>query len=749
MFLPRPAIDATKEQIINNMTDFTKLFTASAIMAEITPVAALKSNTLKALIIVASLTLSGCANQAKQHITTAHNQYQLEQQPILSERQRADLYEAIIAADIANSQGDHLTAMSYYLYAAELSQNQKIIEKSIASAKAANDDLGLEQAAEIWLQKSPHSLTAKTLLLEAQFNQRDINAALNTLISLLNQLPTSVDQYELLSAFVIEQEAQVANYILQSLLKQNPADVAVLSAQAKFYFLMATQSNAVLNQKNDDNRADGQALNPAQIQLQSTKIYAQSYQVVEQALQFDPLFVPAINTKVHIYFQLHQDVEARQYLQQLMQQAPNNQEIEFIYGQLLYDLRDYQASANHYKILLNKYSGSLKARRYLAASYYALENYDASLAHFNFLVDKGYQQQTSAFYCGSSALKLKMTETNRQLAIKCFSQVEQGRFLVQAKIQLAGLYASKQNYEKALEVLTAEYDLEPNSQVQLVLAEINLLNQHFSPLKAKQRLSQALEQSPDNLGLILKKIELYQLLDKPDALLSQLSQARDLLTPGEKLDRYNLAAAALLHNNKHYQLAQEWLSAAIKAKPDDKDLLYTRALYKEVQGLYDEMIFDFKHLLTLFPDDLHIKNALGYTLADRNQQLDYAQALIDSAYQGLANNVAVIDSKGWLAYRQGKLDTALEYLNRAYNLAPSPESSAHLGEVLWQKGLQQKAQQVWQQGIKLDKSNRVLVETLQRFKQELLLAQVKQNPTESVPQKAPISKDSKQGNGND
>ena len=70
---------------------------------------------------------------------------------------------------------------------------------------------------------------------------------------------------------------------------------------------------------------------------------------------------------------------------------------------------------------------------------------------------------------------------------------------------------------------------------------------------------------------------------------------------------------------------------------------------------------------------------------------------------------------GWVLYRKGRYDEALEYLTRAYNEFPDPEVAAHLGEVLWVSGNTEAATSVWQGALVRDPQHKVLRETLERL----------------------------------
>ena len=98
------------------------------------------------------------------------------------------------------------------------------------------------------------------------------------------------------------------------------------------------------------------------------------------------------------------------------------------------------------------------------------------------------------------------------------------------------------------------------------------------------------------------------------------------------------------------------------------------------------------------PDDANAMNALGYTLADRTDHKAEALALIQKALTLKPGEPAIIDSLGWVQYRLGNLDEALEQLRRAYDKQPDAEIAAHLGEVLWVSGQKDEARRVWDQG---------------------------------------------------
>ena len=100
-------------------------------------------------------------------------------------------------------------------------------------------------------------------------------------------------------------------------------------------------------------------------------------------------------------------------------------------------------------------------------------------------------------------------------------------------------------------------------------------------------------------------------------------------------------------------------------------------------------------------------------LTSKNVRL--AQALIRQAYILQPEEASIVDSMGWIAYRRGRIEEAVEFLAKAWELDKNPEIAAHLGEVLWVSGKKEQALQIWREGREIDAANLVLVETLERL----------------------------------
>lgn len=149
--------------------------------------------------------------------------------------------------------------------------------------------------------------------------------------------------------------------------------------------------------------------------------------------------------------------------------------------------------------------------------------------------------------------------------------------------------------------------------------------------------------------------------------------------------------------------------------PDSVSLHYATASVYEEQGRLSAAVRELMRVVKARPDDPAALNALGFTLADHAKNLPRARKLIERAHAAAPKNAAILDSLGWVLFRQGRASEALPYLNTAYTDEHDGDIAAHLGEVLWQLGRRDEARRIWSEAIALDVDNHLLKSTRHRL----------------------------------
>jgi tetratricopeptide (TPR) repeat protein len=148
----------------------------------------------------------------------------------------------------------------------------------------------------------------------------------------------------------------------------------------------------------------------------------------------------------------------------------------------------------------------------------------------------------------------------------------------------------------------------------------------------------------------------------------------------------------------------------------NRDLLYARAMLAAKVDRLDILEGDLRNIIDREPDAVEALNALGYTLADRTDRLQEAYDLVARALQIDNSKFHILDSMGWVLYRMGRLQEAIDYLKKARTLRDDPEVAAHLGEVLWVTGDRDAARDVFDSALKSTPGDQKLLEVIERLR---------------------------------
>ena len=217
-----------------------------------------------------------------------------------------------------------------------------------------------------------------------------------------------------------------------------------------------------------------------------------------------------------------------------------------------------------------------------------------------------------------------------------------------------------------------------------------------------------------SLRAVMRQAFLFAELGDLDQARNVLAQLRIQTDSKIKSQSYQ-AEAQILQDAGQNDEAMEVLNKALAILPGDIALRYMRGLLAVALVQLDLAESDLRQIIEVEPENAAALNALGYTLADLTDRHDEAERLIHQAYELQPNESSIIDSMGWIAYRQGRLPEAQKYLAQAWRTTQAAEIAAHLGEVLWVSGQKDEAREFWKAGMRVDNNNEVLIKTLQRF----------------------------------
>ncbi len=601
----------------------------------------------------------------------------------MSADQRSQLYFSILLANIASQQNLEDIAQSNFLDSAERTGSIALARRAAVVALEKHNYDQVKHALSIWLKQSPDDPNAHKVKLLTAVATEDYPTANDEFHRLLKLLPSSQDEqlHQLIQVTSYQDNADFIHYFNQETERLNHPVLKTLEAY--------------------------QLLNSHNPEFYQERIH----RLLDKVLSQNDTFLSAIEIKGQA-LALESNEKRADYLNQVVESHRLNIEKTFKLGELLYTQKNYQGAIQAFQQVLDEQPKNHQAQFLMAGSQYALEAYKQSSDNFWQLARNNFKKDTTSYYCADSALRSK----NPVRAISCYEMVPPGNYFYTARTRLAHLLNEQGQWQAAMKSLQqAQQMVSLQEKQRLLQFEISFLTQIKQYELAAKRIESALQVEPNKTSLYFQKLQLLNQIQSVDDMIESIDQLRAQADSDQLHKEITIIGAQMLQARHSHLSAYLLLEKEVARFPDDMDLLYVKALASEPLGYFQQMELDLRTILSIKPDHYDAMNALGYTLADMNRSLDEAQRLVETAYQHDPENSAVLDSMGWVQYRLGNLQKALEYLKMAYQKQPLPEVAAHLGEVLWVMNEKEKATEIWQRALRQNPNNRYLMEVLQRF----------------------------------
>jgi tetratricopeptide (TPR) repeat protein len=268
----------------------------------------------------------------------------------------------------------------------------------------------------------------------------------------------------------------------------------------------------------------------------------------------------------------------------------------------------------------------------------------------------------------------------------------------------AGVDLGEANYNLPLAYIQIALYLDPAFDAALSLkgALYNLYGEHEGAIAALARITpdspqfaqSCIEQSAalNALGRAEKAVDILKaaIRQQPTSLELRLSLANLFIARGQHED----AAAAL-----------DALIALLPPEPEEDAWRFyvVRASALLALNAWPRAEADLRRAVEIAPEEPNALNYLGYSWAERGENLEQAFMLIEKAVSLEPRSGAIIDSLGWAHYQLNRFDEAVGHLERAAALEPGdPTITDHLGDVYWRLGRTLEARYQWQRVLELE-----------------------------------------------
>ncbi len=331
----------------------------------------------------------------------------------------------------------------------------------------------------------------------------------------------------------------------------------------------------------------------------------------------------------------------------------------------------------------------------------------------------------------------------QQKAIDVYKEIlEQNSKNLFAALELAVLYQENGSMADATALLKkvgAESYNDPG--LYRIIGQEYLEQNRFQP--AAMLLTGMLESAPETSGLsYLLGIALVGNGEKETA----IERFKQVDGASRFFVRSAIQISLLYQETGKTDSAIEYLKQVIKDHPDNPDLyFYLGMFYEEIDSLdnasqslqeglrlspeniqlnfrlgvvfdklkeRDKSIQQMKTVIHLDNKHVNALNYLGYTYADMGIKLDEAEKLILTALENKPDDGYITDSLGWVYYKKGQFEKAMNYLEKAVQLVPDdPTILEHLGDVYLKLQQSQKALDFYRRALSLKKDDKADIES--------------------------------------
>jgi tetratricopeptide (TPR) repeat protein len=395
----------------------------------------------------------------------------------------------------------------------------------------------------------------------------------------------------------------------------------------------------------------------------------------------ETLSAKTTSNKPVIYFvqsllamQMKNNTQAEKKIEQTLALQPDWEHPLLIQAQLAIIANDL----NHAKALLKsaifKHPNNSAFNKLLAQTLIKTTEYDAAAEQYQALVTQNPKDGEN--YIALALINLQLNrDANAETILKTLA--EQADWTSQASFYLGKIEEKRGNTDGAIALFDKVNDA--NFALEAGMSTINLFAKTHKFDEVEKRLNVLMQKFPE-----------------------------------QKL-RITLMQASLYNQQNQSDKAFSLLSSALITMPDEKDLLYTRALIAEKLNKIDVMEADLKKILAKESNNAEALNALGYTLLNDEKRYREAEKYLQKAIKLQPNEPAIMDSFGWLQFKLGNHAQATKYLQAAYEKLNSGEIAAHLCEVLWAMNKKEDAQKFFDEAIKNAPDDADLLNFKKRF----------------------------------
>ena len=468
--------------------------------------------------------------------------------------------------------------------------------------------------------------------------------------------------------------------------------------------------------------------------------------MAHKATLFDPDYEEAYTLLGRIYTVTGARHKAIEAYNRSLELKPDDKELYIFIGSLQASEKLLSEAETTFKKMVDKFPEEKEGYFYLGKVYVEDGRFDKALEVFRSLMDR---RPETAGQIHVELGQVYMQQKKYREAEEEFRQaVKLDPLSVPARLHLGQALADQQKHTESLEVFTELSKMAPqNLGIRIKIAQTMAQQKQFD--KAKEILDQILRDKPGWDQVRFQKGRILREQGKLEEAEREFAQIRRG-QPTFLNSRIMLAVMFL--KSRELGKSVRYINEAIETESKDPDLFHIRGSILEELTRYEEAAQDYKSALALDnknariryslgnvneksgrrtqglqemenviaekPDDASALNFIGYTLSISSENMEKAEALVRKALSLKPEDGYVLDSMGWVLFKQGKVEEALPYVEKAIEkVKADPIIAEHYGDILLASGKKAEAADAYRKSLQANPQNLVVQEKLKKLEQ--------------------------------
>jgi tetratricopeptide (TPR) repeat protein len=452
-----------------------------------------------------------------------------------------------------------------------------------------------------------------------------------------------------------------------------------------YYFLLSqlkdvpgkeTESDAILNEALIKDASSPFLLGQRSLRKARKADFVSALADAKKALAKNPNDPDLLLLVGKLYAAQKQASTAITYYHKAQVRAPNNQEINNVLAREYMSLGNEAAAIGALKTCLARDPDSLSCLYYLATIYMEAKQTGLALIYYNQIAALSPDNAKVLQIIAGIYLEQK----NSAKAIAALEKLKKvSPEDISSQIRLGLLYTEIKQPDKAITEFEALAKSFPEAdRLHYFLGLLYMEKKAFE--KAVPHFSQVGKSSKFYFESVLRQGLLLKEQGKTGQAIRLLDKKLNT-TNAQNPEWFELKSSFLVFEAA-YPRALKILTQGLAQFPGDEKLLFQRAIVFDKMNRWPEARNDLETILKANPHSAKALNYLGYTLAERGEDLALALKTLKQAIQLNPNDGYIIDSLAWAYFKNGHAAQALTLLLKAQHIVPNePTIAEHLGDV--------------------------------------------------------------------